>query len=390
MINNRFDLLEGLRCYLALWVVVSHAIDFTMLEPAGRFGSQHLHGGYAVQGFMILSGFVIGHLLLVKRESYVPYILRRFMRLAPIFIVCMALAWGTYGLLVSGVNALPWADDPSFSAFVGKWETRAALMADQPLAHGAAHLAMLHGAIPQQWLAQAPSTILAPGWSISLEWQFYLVAPLLLWLLQRVWGWPIVLGGVMFGIAFANSGIVGTFTEAFLGLSSKFLVLGMICRLILPALAKVQTSPWPPAIAMVVLLALWAEGPPGLLPWAFLFPFVVQSAQGGSSRIVSALFANRVVLAVGKLSYSIYLIHFVIQAVTVYLTVRVYPDVSQQELLAVLLASSLVAIAVSMLLYRFVEKPGIMLGHICARRWDNPAPHSVADAQAAGASSQAN
>src|SRR3984957_6679693 len=44
---------------------------------------QHNAGVYAVDGFIILSGFVIAQLLLTKNEPYGLYIFRRFKRLFP-------------------------------------------------------------------------------------------------------------------------------------------------------------------------------------------------------------------------------------------------------------------------------------------------------------------
>lgn len=38
---------------------------------------------------------------------------------------------------------------------------------------------MFHGAVPEVLVKDAPGAFLEPAWSISLEWQFYLVAPLL-------------------------------------------------------------------------------------------------------------------------------------------------------------------------------------------------------------------
>jgi len=48
-----------------------------------------------------------------------------------------------------------------------------------------AHLTMLHGAVPDQILPGSSITYLPPAWSISVEWQFYLVAPFLFAFLKR-------------------------------------------------------------------------------------------------------------------------------------------------------------------------------------------------------------
>ena len=57
-------------------------------------------GTYAVQIFMIISGFVIFFLLDKKRESYGQFILRRFFRLYPLYI----------GLLITAIIVAPFTE----------------------------------------------------------------------------------------------------------------------------------------------------------------------------------------------------------------------------------------------------------------------------------------
>lgn len=58
--------------------------------------------------------------------------------------------------------------------------------------HLAVHLPLLQGLVPNAIDPTAPFTIVGQAWSISLEWQFYLVAPLVVALAGKKWGLPIL------------------------------------------------------------------------------------------------------------------------------------------------------------------------------------------------------
>ncbi len=149
--------LDGLRGLLAFWVFASHSIE---LGPYAVWGPK-LQAHLAVDVFIILSGFVIFHLLR-SGASYRTFITRRWFRLFPVFAVCFSLALILYKSL--GIH-----DETAFGM---------GLVRDlKP--YVLAHATMLHGAVPEQWLPYSARAILVPAWSVSLEWQFYLVAPLL-------------------------------------------------------------------------------------------------------------------------------------------------------------------------------------------------------------------
>lgn len=89
---DRLALLEGLRGFLALYVVLDHSLEYSGVdEIAHPLG--FLRGGrYAVNEFVILSGFVIFYLLDKRTEGYRAFITRRFFRLYPIAILMFAVA----------------------------------------------------------------------------------------------------------------------------------------------------------------------------------------------------------------------------------------------------------------------------------------------------------
>src|SRR5262245_2437977 len=168
--------LESLRGLMALWVFLGHVVLLSGIRDENRILRQISNAGLPVDVFIILSGFVITLLLLPQSLSFPHFIARRFFRLYPVYMISLALAAALRVLFGTGEQVrrmLPWARpeeleraaDALNSATEYFWQ------------HVAAHATMLHGAMPHSLLPWGPSTFNNPAWSISLEWQFYLVAP---------------------------------------------------------------------------------------------------------------------------------------------------------------------------------------------------------------------
>ena len=137
--TERIWLLEALRGFLSWWVVLDHVRAILPYSYPNRLESL-MWGGHAVNVFVILSGFVITLLVVSKREKYRTFIIRRFFRLWPIFIVCLiAMAFA-----------------PQQSSAQGK-----------PIAI-LANVFMIHGTIPEN-ICEGINSLLGPSWSISLE-----------------------------------------------------------------------------------------------------------------------------------------------------------------------------------------------------------------------------
>ena len=85
---KEIPLVEGLRGYLALWVVIDHLLGccgYGLNNLSGLFYILR-SGWYAVDLFIIISGFVVFYLLDNKEEKYKQFIIRRFFRIWPLFI----------------------------------------------------------------------------------------------------------------------------------------------------------------------------------------------------------------------------------------------------------------------------------------------------------------
>jgi peptidoglycan/LPS O-acetylase OafA/YrhL len=79
---------------MSWWVVVGHVLAFAGFQENNvpSMIVVVMHGAYAVNVFMIMSGFVIAKLLADKNESYRLFITRRFLRIYPVFLVALAVA----------------------------------------------------------------------------------------------------------------------------------------------------------------------------------------------------------------------------------------------------------------------------------------------------------
>src|SRR5262245_6556389 len=90
---------DGLRGFLALWVFAYHAGtisgDWNSLPQSFR---SIAGGSHAVDVFMILSGFAIATLVRDRPEPYGLFIARRFLRLFPVFFICLLAALLAQGL----------------------------------------------------------------------------------------------------------------------------------------------------------------------------------------------------------------------------------------------------------------------------------------------------
>lgn len=359
-----FRCIESLRAYLAWWVVLGHAVQLAS-RPGWlptELADLLMQGDKAVNVFMIVSGFVIAHLVIQKREPYSVYIGRRFLRLFPIYAVCVLLAVATVSAYETAYIDLPFADGKEMRI------ERLALQDEHLGAHIFAHLTLLHGLIPEAVLKYSSTTFLAPAWSLSLEWQFYLIAPLLI--LPIASSLPRALVGT------AVMAIVGVLSHKWLReyyqystmllLCLKFFAAGILSRLALQYIERIPLRAdvaWfavftAAALARSIELAIWLT----FLVFALVESGKLRPAGKVFQVIQQVLAGNSTAAYLGKISYSTYLIHIPAFAVSVAVFHSLFGIALVEEMWAAVAFGLLLTLVLSMVLYRTVEQPFIAIG----------------------------
>jgi len=352
-----FPAVDHLRALAALLIVFYHGLHvFSYQARFGRdFGTDHwlqsanplvailAEGHTAVSLFMVLSGFILTLAALEGGVDWRGFLRNRLLRTYPLFLL----------LVFAGACAAPQFTWGSFLQTVGGF-------------------------------ANLPGALVAPPftsmlWTIAVEWQFYVLFPLLVAVLKQGWtrgllGFVAVLllarfalvlnGGNPRDIAYLT--IVGRLDQFLLGMwaawffrthpmsarGAGMLAGGAALAVGVALHAFNAVGGWP-------LVAGWKIAWPTLegVLWAGFVLGYVRVADTWNGR------ASRWLARVGEVSYSIYLIHFIViwtfvrHGIAPAFTGRVVPDAL---LLTALLALPL-TLAVSTLTYRCVERPFLRL-----------------------------
>jgi peptidoglycan/LPS O-acetylase OafA/YrhL len=330
--------IDGLR-FVAIALVVLYHLQGYVSSRAGLsvHGGDGLHrwlvhGSYGVPLFFSISGFIIASQWFGGRPpSLKAYFLRRITRLEPPYIVSM--------LAIFALKIL----------FLG------ATFPDL-LPHLLASLVYLHGPI-----YGTHSEVNGVAWSLEVEWQFYLLAPLILGMALRVS--PrlaaagllalTLLGGVVY---WQEATLPARIALSVLNFGA-FFVAGVLVAL-LHSQTPIASRPGYDALSMLAAIAIgaalaqhgaWAASLPlltGLFLWSSL-----------RSRWWSSCLSWWPIHGIGAMCYTIYLYHFfVISALGKLLPASLYGPTSGHLLAVALIVVPLVVVCCA-IPYLLVERP---------------------------------
>jgi peptidoglycan/LPS O-acetylase OafA/YrhL len=296
---KRLECLDGLRGVLAVYVMLGHVAPFAMIP--GWIAQPLSHGGAAVDVFFILSGLVIVQSLESFGWRGRGFLIARVARTYPVYLAMLAVAVAVQALPVD-FSRMPWiaADSQARDIWSGGWPRGWVIEI-------ATHLTMTHGLLPDAAVPGGWVSFLGSAWSLSTEWQFYVLA---------------LLAGARIGpgklvVAFLCLAVAGLlwqvaaphdwqFSRAFLPNKAQFFALGIASA----SVVRGGTT-WRYGTVLAITLAICAVGGRAekLLPalvWTLCLAAQLRSDFAGLRWLALAL-RSRFLLWLGALSYCIYL-----------------------------------------------------------------------------------
>jgi peptidoglycan/LPS O-acetylase OafA/YrhL len=371
--ENRIPELDGLRGTAIFLVVLLH---FTTgegyLQPhsiAGVLQRLAIMGWTGVDLFFVLSGFLIGGILMDARSSpryFKTFYFRRFYRIIPIYYL-----WILLYVLVAFL--------------AGHFIQAHSYPGPAPLLGFAVYSHFLF--LQNIWIVDLPGVAgawLGPTWSLAVEEQFYLVSPLFVRLLSRRW-LPAYLAGIILAVPLFRIFLLSVIHHGSWAITvltpcrADTLAVGMLAAVAWrdpAAHAWLSTHARTLYVALGFLCAgvalLWIDSPDSTTIWmqsigyswmAFFYVSILLLAllkPGGPIAVVMRMGWLR---ELGRVSYCIYLIHLVVNLACHAILLHSVPTISNGKAVAVTLLAAVLTYAIAKLSWIFLEHPLIRRGH---------------------------
>ncbi|HXA00321.1 MAG TPA: acyltransferase [Candidatus Dormibacteraeota bacterium] len=372
--SSRIPELDGIRGLAILSVLCFHYISIQGGAPAGsvvdRLQRLVILGGTGVDLFFVLSGFLIGGILLDVKDSpryFRTFYARRIFRIIPVYF-----AWITAYILIV--------------RFAGKYLLALSHSGNMP---PLGYLVYNHYLFLQNFYLDKFHNLAGAWfdhtWSLAVEEQFYVVIPLLVYFLPRkaykIFLFCVILLEpllriVLLKTGILNAGLIGqlTFTRA------DVLAVGALAALYWReenARAWLQNKSRAIYLFLFLLflgfVAFWVWSPyqrsfafeaVGYSVVAFFYVTLLLAALCIPGGPVSSVARWSLLRKIGAVSYCMYLIHIVANVACHAVLLRATPKISTPLGAAVTVFAALLTYVIALISWRIFEEPLLERGHV--------------------------
>jgi len=357
--SKRITELDGIRGIAALLIITWHYGTSQLVNnhslAAGYFKVMSTYFWTGVDLFFILSGFLLGNILLKNRSSenyFKAFYIRRICRIFPIYYLVLTIV---FVICILGIG---YSTDWWFNDKISYWPY---LFYVQNI-----YIAFTE-TLGNRWISHT--------WSLGLEEQFYLILPLLIYFLNKknlvivlvicVLSAPIfryfisnwyqtfnliycrfdsLFMGVLIALAMRSENIVRYFQKN--NKQFTYLLLVMIAATILFSLKIIHLY--------YFIANSW---------FSLLFTILLMVVLTNDKNIFSVISRNSLLVKTGIISYGMYLYHPVIAGLLHFFVKNQSPQIQNISDLFLTILSFVITIIVSHYSFNYFEKKGIQFGH---------------------------
>lgn len=352
--REQLDALTGIRALAAAWVVLLHIALLTPdLLPEIPIVSRLIGGGnLGVDIFFMLSGFIIAYTYLGTLSAPAPGAIKRFLwlrvaRIYPVHLVMLLVVLAM--LIVTTMMGSPPEDERRFSAL---------------------------SFVMNLFMLQAIPPALAwddPAWSISTEFFAYLAFPLMAPLLARLRPRrafasmvAILAAGIVALLAIVYSAHEWPYWSGYALMWARITVCFTAGALLFIVWRDWSTEQrerlaflLPVSLVGIAIVSIVSPPAQAIELPVLAYPFIPMLLIGCASGVgaLTRFFSTRAMVWGGKVSYSVYLVHFPMLLVIQQVIERLAVQPGSPLAIVVLLATIGLVIAAGGILYTWVEEP---------------------------------
>jgi len=375
--EKRWPELDGLRGTAILFVFLLHYVTDSRTHDGNfgllyRFAQIFRLGWSGVDLFFVLSGFLIGGILLDARSSpnyFRTFYARRVYRILPVYYVWIML------YAIAGYSIMKWGS-PENTALAG---------GDlQPLTYFFFLQNVL--SVPSSFFSHY---VVSPTWSLAVEEQFYLAAPILIRYLSlrrltQVLSACVLVAPILRYFVFSVLPNGWVKANILTPCRADALAMGMLAAIAWRTPAKdwlaghtvLLKSAVAVLLAGTIAMIKWVPGPRTALEsalqysWiALLFTLVLLTALTDGRSVVARVARWQFLREFGRISYCFYLIHLGVLGACHWIFFRSLPHIDDLQGFFVTLLAAVLSWTIAQLSWKHLEKPLIDRGH--AKTYNN-------------------